>query len=67
MMFSALLLTGMSGHSVCLNGHPSVADEYKNAKAVAVARVEQKAARPVQRRQLASTHSKQDSESGETG
>ena len=37
--FYATLLMGVFAHAVCLNGHPSVSDEIKNAKAVVVARV----------------------------
>jgi hypothetical protein len=37
--FGTLLMAIMSVHAVCLNGHPSVAEEYKNAKAVVVATV----------------------------
>jgi hypothetical protein len=36
---SAFLLTGMSAHPVCLNGHPSVGEEYRNSKAVVLARL----------------------------
>jgi hypothetical protein len=35
----ALLLTGTTVHAVCLNSHPSVAKEYKAAKAVVAATV----------------------------
>ena len=34
-----LLLVGTLVHAVCLIGHPSVAEEYKSAQAVLVARV----------------------------
>jgi len=36
---SALLLAGTTIHAVCLNGHPSVAEEYKAANAVVAATV----------------------------
>jgi hypothetical protein len=36
---SALLLAGTTLYAVCLNGHPSVAEEYKGAKAVVAATV----------------------------
>jgi hypothetical protein len=36
---NAFLLTGMSAHAACLNGHPSVREEQQNSKAVVLARV----------------------------
>jgi len=35
----SLLLLTMSAHAVCLNGHPSIVDEYKGSTAVVLATV----------------------------
>jgi hypothetical protein len=42
-----MLLVTISAHAVCLNGQPSVAEEYKAAKAVVVARVVRQRGVPV--------------------